>query len=383
MGKHSIEYEKKTRLKSQKRPIIKNGVQNQEKPKNNKKKRRIFKFFRNIILFFIVLAVIIAGIGTAFIKSKYGQLKLENIDKDAIGISSYVDRNIEKTGYRNIALFGIDSRTDDYGVGNRSDCIIIASINKKTKEVKLTSVFRDTYIDVENKGNTKLDKITHAYAYGGAENTIKSLNQAMDLNISEYVTANFDAVIDAVDALGGIEITLDKEEVNNINWIIDENNEVSGHSSSHIKKAGTYNLDGVQALAYARIRSTAGGDYKRAERMRTVINKMMEKTKELSISELNDLINVVLPHIRTNIHEINLLLLAPTLLKANVEASVGWPYETKGDVINGVWYGVPCTLESNVKRFHVETFGEENYEPSQRVKDMSNRIIKKTGYKSN
>lgn len=129
-------------------------------------------------------------------------MKTEYIDKTAIGISEEAKDSLK--GYRNIALLGIDSRADDYGTGNRSDCIIIASINEKTKEVKLLSVYRDTYVYVTENGNKKLDKITHAYSYGGAQNTLKSLNEALDLNITEYVTVNFDAVIAAVNALNGV-----------------------------------------------------------------------------------------------------------------------------------------------------------------------------------
>ena len=167
----------------------------------NKKKKKLNIFVKIlIVLLIIIIGIVIAGY--LFINSKLSMLQTESIDTTAVGIDSEVAESLK--GYRNIALLGIDSRADDYSPGNRSDCIIIASLNEETNAVKLTSVYRDTYVYVEENGSKKLDKITHAYAYGGAQNTLKSLNEALDLNITEYVTVNFDAVIAAVDALGGI-----------------------------------------------------------------------------------------------------------------------------------------------------------------------------------
>ncbi len=158
--------------------------------------------------------------------------------------------------------------------------MIIASINEKTNEVKLISVYRDTYVYVTENGTKRLDKITHAYSYGGAQNTLKSLNEALDLNITEFVTVNFDAVIAAVDSLGGVYIDLDSSEIKYINDYIDATSQSSGIKSSHITSTGRQKLDGVQAVAYSRIRYTAGGDYKRTERMRTVVEAMLSKKQK-------------------------------------------------------------------------------------------------------
>ena len=359
----------------------KDNKKGKRKVKEKKKKKNGFlRFLRGFLIFLIILIVMALGVGYAFYTSKYNQMQVEEIDENNIGIDEEVDKSLDATGYRNIVILGIDSRADDYGVGNRSDGIIIASYNSKTKVVKLTSVYRDTYVDVEEKKTTKLDKITHAYSYGQAENTIKSLNKALDLNIKEYVTLNFDAVVDSVDALGGINMNITSAEVKYINGYIDENNRVTGHNSKHITAAGNYNLDGVQALAYMRIRYTSGGDYKRAERQRTVLNKMAEKAKTLSISQLNNLANKILPHVKTNITSTEIISMIPVLLQANVGDSIGFPYATKGAKIGGVWYGIPCTLEANVQKFHREVFGQSDYVPSETVKDMSQRIASKSGY---
>ena len=154
---------------------------------------------------------------------------------------------------------------------------------------------------------------------------------------------------------------------------------MTGHSSSHINTAGTYNLDGVQALAYSRIRYTVGGDYKRAERMREVLEAMLNKAKSLSISELINVANIMLPKISTNISSNDIIGLAPTLIKMNIGDSVGWPEETQGDTIGGVFYGVPVNLEENVKKLHEELFEQTDYDPSETVKQISNEIINKTG----
>lgn len=350
----------------------------QKQAKEKRKKKKIILKVILVILITLLVIVLAAGAAAwAFINGKLGQLKTETIDINNIGISDEVREELQD--YRNIALLGIDSRADDYGTGNRSDCIIIASLNQKTGNIKLISVYRDTYVYVMENGTKRLDKITHAYSYGKAENALKSLNEALDLNIKEYVTVNFDAVVAAVDALGGVTIDIDSSELNYINDYIDATSQSSGIKSKHISKTGRQVLDGVQAVSYSRIRYTAGGDYKRTERMRTVIEAMMKKAKTLSIGQLNSFANTILPRISTNITSGDILGLIPSLASMSVDESIGWPYETKGITLDR-WYGIPVTLESNVKKLHQEAFEQTDYEPSETVKEMSNAIIKKTGY---
>lgn len=342
-----------------------------------KKKNKGLKIFLRVLIVIIVIILGIAIAGYSFVHNKLSKMKTEYIDKTAIGISEEAKDSLK--GYRNIALLGIDSRADDYGTGNRSDCIIIASINEKTKEVKLLSVYRDTYVYVTENGNKKLDKITHAYSYGGAQNTLKSLNEALDLNITEYVTVNLDAVIAAVNALNGVEIDITSEELKYINDYIDATSQSSGIKSSHLSKAGRQTVDGVQAVAYSRIRYTAGGDYKRTERMRTVVTAMAKKAKTLSIGQLNKLADEILPRVSKNIENNDIIALIPSALSFDIIESLGWPYNVKG-ITTTAWYGVPVTLESNVIRLHKELFGQEDYKVSETVKEMNDAIIKKTGY---
>ena len=351
-----------------------------EEENNMRKKKKMNKGLKIFLIILLVLVIIIVGLGVAgytFVNGKIGKMQKESIDTTAVGINEETKQELK--GYRNIALLGIDSRADDYGLGNRSDCMMIASINQETNEIKLISVYRDTYVYVMENGTKRLDKITHAYSYGGAQNTLKSLNEAMDLNITEFVTVNFDAVIAAVDSLGGVYIDIDKSEIKYVNDYIDATSESSGVKSSHITHSGRQKLDGVQAVSYTRVRYTAGGDYKRTERMRTVVEAMLSKAKTLNVGQLNSFADTILPKIRTNISTSEIWGLIPKLASFKVTESIGWPYDTKGITLDR-WYGVPVTLQSNVERLHKEAFEQEDYEASDTVKEMSAAIVKKTGY---
>lgn len=250
------------------------------------------------------------------------------------------------------------------------------NLNKNTGEVKITSVYRDTYLNIDGYG---LDKVTHAYSYGGPKLALNTLNKNLDINITDFVCINFDTVRTVVDSIGGVNIAIQDYEIENLNNIIDSLDSQFKTSTPHIKSEGTHKLNGVQALAYARIRYTSGGDYKRTERMRDVLIAVFEKTKTMNIKELNNLSDTILPHISTNIDINEAIGMLPKLTNFNIDNSIGWPYSIKGITLDR-WYGVPVTLESNVIRLHEELFNEENYIPSDAVKDISDNIIKKTGY---
>ena len=340
-----------------------------------KKSKKGLKIFGIIVLILVIILLSIIGGTYWFINDKLSKIERIDINTEDLGISTNAEQNL--TGYRNIVLFGIDSRDNNLERGNRSDCIIIASINNDTKEVKLISVYRDTYVQIDGFG---FDKITHAYSYGSAELAISTLNKNLDLNIKEFVTVNFDAVAEAVDALGGIDINIEtQEEMKYLNSYIAETSKVTGITSEKLTKTGKQTLDGVQAVAYSRIRYTEGGDYKRAERMRTVIQAMVEKLKTKSIGEINNFIDIVLPKVKTNIKTEEILSLIPDMLNYKITESIGWPYETKGITLDR-WYGVPVTLENNVTRLHQEAFGETDYQVSEEIKTISDQIITKTGY---
>ncbi|MBP3256282.1 MAG: LCP family protein [Clostridia bacterium] len=340
----------------------------------SKKKKSVGKRILTVLaIILLVLIIIVSGglaAGYGYISSKLGKMQHVELVEEELNISKTVEDK-----YRNVAIFGVDSRSSNLGKGNRSDCIIIASLNNETKEVRLISVYRDSYLEIDGYG---LDKVTHAYSYGEAPLAIKTLNKNLDLNIKEFVTVNFDAVAEAVDALGGIEMDLTSEEVKYLNNYIDETANVTGKSHAKVTSAGKQTLNGVQAVAYSRIRYTEGGDAKRTERMRDVIEAMAKKARTLSVGEINDLLDQILPLVYTNISVSDILALLPDAMNYKITDSIGWPYETRGITLDR-WYGVPVTLESNVEKLHTNCF-DGDYTVPDEVKEISDKIISRTGY---
>lgn len=316
------------------------------------------KFFKVLSIILIILLLIV-GIVAVFVVNKLNKINYVEISKEEIEVNTGVEENL--SGYRNIALFGIDTRDDTYE-GSRSDCIMIASINHDTKEIKIVSVYRDTYLNIPGRG---LDKVNHAYSYGGPALSMSTLNTNLDLDITEFATVNFTATKDIINAIGGVEIEVTDAEAKSI---------------PRISSGGTYLLDGEQALAYGRIRKI-DNDYKRTERMRTVVMAVFEKAKTMSITELNKLANQLLPEIYTNISATEILSLIPKIYSYSIVESQGWPYETRGITLGGVWYGPPVNLAKNVAELHKTLFGKTEYVPTETVQEISNNIINKTGYR--
>lgn len=332
-------------------------MKNKEEKEEKEKKHPKLKAFFIVIVVILILLLIGAGIGYSFINSKLNKINYEDIDENTIEVTEGIKENL--SGYRNIVLFGID---DTDGYNGRSDCIIIFSINESTKNVKMTSIYRDTYVEVPEHGYTK---INHAYAYGGATLAISTINRNLDLNITEYATINFQVVKDLVDEVGGVKISVTSAEATQI---------------PGITKAGTQTLNGEQALAYGRIRKI-DTDYQRTERMRTVINAVFNKVKKMSVTEMNNLADKILPEVHTNIKKSEITEVMTEVASYSIGESMGWPYQVSGKTISGVWYGVPQTLEESVEKLHKDLFNEDDYETTDTVKTISANIIKKTGVK--
>ncbi len=348
------------------------------------KKRESGKVIKVLVIIMIIIIVLIASvyIGTnIYIDNKLSKIKFENLtnNSEELGINEETQKN-EMTTYRNIALLGLDSKYDTYDTDYRTDCIMIASINEETHDVQLYSIYRDTYVQMDSNGTTKMDKINHAY-YGGVQNTLKTINTNLDLNISEYVIVDFDAVIDLVDSVGGIDLEIDSEEIKYINNYIKDVKKITGKTALQITKTGLQHLNGVQAVSYCRIRYTSGWDYKRTERMREVLEKVVSKIKNCNISEINNLLDTMLPKMRTNISGKEIKAFIPQVLSFNIKSSFGWPYKTVGVTLRNQFYGPAATLESNVKKLHREVYGQTDYEVPQTVKEISDKIVKETGVK--
>lgn len=288
------------------------------------------------------------------------------------------DKNIQKNeevaidGYRNIALFGVDSRQNRLKDATHSDTIIIASLNNKTKDVKLASVYRDTYVNIPDKN--AFDKINAAYFRGGYSLALSTINKNFDLDITEYVTVNFQAVVKAIDLLGGIEINVKDNEVKWLNGYVRELNRINNSNVAGITSAGTQTLNGTQATAYARIRYTAGGDFARTERQRLVVSKVFKKLKGSDIKTINRFIDTVFPQIKTNLTDIEMLSLAKSIFSYNIVDQTGFPFDKDAHTYKGVSYVFPIDLVANVTKLHQFLFDATDYKPSNTVQNYSDYI---------
>lgn len=339
-----------------------------------------------LILEAVILAI---AIGVLYvITTTTSEIERTAIDEENIVINEeVVETKTEKEkeeveeapkGYRNIALFGVDARNGELGRGTRSDTIIIASINQDTHEIKLVSVYRDTYL---NLGNDSYNKCNGAYAKGGPEQAITMLNINLDLDITDYVTVGFSGLIEAIDCLGGVEIEITEAEINHLNNYQLCMAEEMGVDYTPVTEPGLQTLNGMQATAYCRIRYTKGDDFRRAERQRDVLGAMMLKAKDASLTTLREVVTAVLPNINTSLNVNEIISVLGTVAEYNVVASEGFPFQSerinatigsKGDCI------IPMTLEENVTMLHELLYDEENYTPSRQVAATSDEITQQT-----
>lgn len=350
-----------------------------------RKKKKQQKIMLVVIEVLVLLLLAVA----LFVVVKLSQIERDpSFSPDDIEVNEGISAESQEimNGYTTIALFGLDA--DDNKSANRSlangrnkgrsDVIMIASINNDTHEVRLVSVYRDSYLDI---GNNTYTKCNAAYAKGGPEQAISMLNRNLDLNITDYVTVDFNAVVECVDLLGGVEITVTDEEAILMYGYMDEVNRLTKNDSEYLPGAGTYVLDGVQACAYARIRQTAGDDYRRTERQRAVIAEMVNKAQHSDLKTINSLIDEVFGDINTNFSNADLIALAAQVFNYSLGETVGFPFEKNSKMIGSQDVVIPCDLESNVKQLHIFLYGDVDYEPSQTVKDNSQRIINDSGYR--
>ena len=338
------------------------------------RKRRKRK--RRRILVLVIEVIILAALSVV----AYGIFKLGSLNH----LSLNVDNNgWTQEGYTNIALFGTDSREGaaENGEPVRSDTIIVASLNNETKEVKLVSVYRDTMLEQEGQ---HYDKANVAYAQGGPEEAVNMLNRNLDLDIEDYVSVNFLAMADVVDALDGVDIELTDEEVVHMNNYCVETSEVTGKSYERIEPevGGTYHLNGVQAVSYARIRYTAGGDFTRTERQRLLIEKVVEKAKDAGIVKINEIIDAVLPEVSTSLSASEILQMAVGVFDYTLGDSKGFPFDSATpESVPGYSgsYVVPVGLENNVIQLHEFLFPDEEYTPTEKLTSISDNIAYITG----
>ena len=357
--------------------------------KNRKKKRKGAR-----ALFIVEIIVLLVLVGGIFLFAKitdsfknfyhYEPEKREETalpeqeEERFVEINPGVLEDEKLSGYRNIAFVGLDTRDGnlEYAL---SDTMLIASINNDTQSVRLLSIYRDTYLDV---GDGRFTKANAAYSSNSAEGLMSMMNRNLDLSISDYVVVDFNAVAEMVDDLGGISITMTAEEVGHMNNYCVETSEVIGRDYEPIQPEvdGTYQLNGVQAVAYARIRYTAGNDFKRAQRQRLVIGKIIEKAKVKGISALPKIADDVFPLIKTNLSKQEIVKMGSQIFGYELEKTGGFPFVFTLDNVDGGDVIIPVTLRDNVQDLHAWLFDEMGYEPSSRVQSISDEITARTGY---
>ena len=329
---------------------------------------------RVLLIIACVLLCVIFG-AVVYVYAKWSKIDTQEIKAEDLIINEEVKKNKEVDlgeGYTNVALFGVDSRDGNLGEGNRTDCIIVASLNNETKEIKMVSVYRDTLLDL-SEGTYQ--KCNAAYSYGGPVMAINMLNMNLDLDIEDYVTVDFGAIADTIDLLGGVEIEVTEEELPYINNYIPETAKSAVKTPELLESAGLQLLDGTQATTYARIRSTAGGDFTRTERQRLVIEKMFEKAKQADLKTLNAIIDRVFPQVSTSFTLPEILNYASAYSEYTLVGNMGFPQDNYTDMLSEIGsVVVPDDLVSNVTKLHEFLFGTTGYTPSSTVQTVSSNI---------
>jgi LCP family protein required for cell wall assembly len=331
-------------------PMARSGPGRDTEGKSSKaprKKKKRFSFFK-----LLLLLVLVAGGLFAFLYTRTG------------------------SGYWTIAVFGVDSRDGKLEKGALSDVEMICVIDRGTGDIKLVSVFRDTYLEINPDGT--YHKINEAYFKGGHQQAVQALERNLDLSIDDYATFNWKAVVDAINILGGIDLEISDSEFKYINSFITETVESTGIGSHHLESAGMNHLDGVQAVAYARLR-LMDTDYNRTARQRLVIQLAMNKAKEADLKTLSNLVKAILPQLSTSIGVDDLLPMARNIRKYHITETGGFPFSRGETHIGKKDCVIPLTLESNVVQLHQFLYGIENFQPSQTVKQISAKVASDSG----
>ena len=339
-----------------------------------KKKRKIWF----ILLESVMLIGILCFAGYSYISSRLDLMQRLPWNPDEIkNVEISEEKQEQMSGYWTIAVFGVDSRNLSVGKGNNSDVNILCNIDQGTGEIRLVSVYRDSYLNISDK-NT-YNKINAAYMQGGPEQVVKALNRNLDIDIDDYATFNWKAVADAINILGGIDVEITKSEFYYINAFISETVKATGVASTQLKSAGMNHLDGVQAVAYGRLR-LMDTDYARTERQRKVISLAFEKMKKADWATINNIVQTVFPQVATSIEINDLLKIGRNITRYHLTETTGFPSELREKKMGRKGACViPQTLESNVIELHHFLFGDEEYTPTETVRTISQKIVSDTG----
>lgn len=282
-------------------------------------------------------------------------------------------------GYYTVAVFGVDSRDGNVEKGALSDVNMIVNVDRESGDIQLISIYRDMYSMIDEDG--KFHKFNQAYVEGGPEQALETLNRNLDLDIKDYITVNWKAVIDAINILGGVDLEITDAEFKYMNSFIAKTVEATGVGSYELEHAGMNHLDGVQAVAYARLR-LMDTDFNRTERQRKVVSLAFDKAKNANFSTLYSILVAVLPQTATNVGIDNLIPFAKDISKYHLSETTGFPFDKDTKKMHKRDYVVPITLKSNVIALHDMLYGKipgYSYTPSETLVKISNKIIKDTG----
>ncbi len=280
------------------------------------------------------------------------------------------------TGLWTVAVFGVDSR-DGNTKKALADVQIICQLDRSTGEIKLVSVYRDTYLKIDSQGN--YHRINEAYFKGGQKQAVDALEENLDIKIDDYAAFNWKTVAEVINVLGGIDINITPAEFKQINGYITETVQSTGIGSYQLSHDGPNHLDGVQAVAYCRLRKM-DTDFQRTERQRTVIQLTLEKAKQADASVLSQLAQLVLSQISTSVSVNDVLPLIKKIDSCYISETGGFPFSKQGARVGKMDCVIPTTLESNVILLHQFLYGEDvSYQPSAAVKKISAHISEKTG----
>lgn len=351
-----------------------------EEKKQKKKKESMTKWIVALLLELIALVVVITAIIQLKLKIAWGNINFRELSGEDLMISEKA--NPDMANYTNIAFFGIDARDDSLGSGSNSDSMMIISINNSTKEVKVVSLYRDTLLRIP--GQSINAKANSAFNYGGPVLGIQMINQNLDLNVSEYLTVNWEAMTRAVDILGGVTVNVNAEELEKMNEYIAEQISSNGLVSNGVSETGDVTLNGVQATAYARVRSTDQGDITRTMRQREVLEAMVGKLKKADMGTIDKLIEGTFPYMETSLSEDDFITLVKAVKDYKFVSAVGFPFEFEycEDESRGSSLA-PKNLIQNVVALHNYLFGTVAYEPTDAVKENDSKISKETGIGDN
>lgn len=314
------------------------------------KKWFALKKWKRIVVYVLIALILLALIAFATVYGIYNSFRTD-INEDNLGISSEIQDKYGDSDIFNVALFGVDTRDEDSFSG-RSDTIIIASVDKKNNVVKLTSILRDSYVAIEGHKN---QKITHAYAFGGAELAIKTINQNFGMNITDYATINFYKLADAIDILGGIDIEVTEAERKHLNDIGDDENP----DFNYLDEAGAVHLNGEQAVVYARLRKI-DSDVARSNRQRKVIEALIVQAKKVSPAKYAEMVRTMMSLCETSLSFSEIMSFAPMITKDITIQTLTIPGDEEnaiGGMYDGAWVW-RYDLSEATQHIHEFIYGE-------------------------